>query len=179
MVGTVSNEWVALAVITQPHGVSGRVKVKSFSDPADGFAHYALTDKNGNAIKLRITGQAQGQFIVEIDGLRDRNVADTWRGRELGVPRSVLKQTTSPDQFYVTDLEGMAVVNEAGESVGHVSAVVNYGAGDLLEITDHDGKNEFYTFTGANFPHVDREARRITFTPPDILGSREEEEGTV
>lgn len=175
MAGT-PDDWVALAVVTQPHGVRGQLKVKSFSDPAKGFADYTeLTDDTGRAVRPRIEGEAQGLFIVRIDGIADRNEADRWRGRKLGVPRSALKPLADDGRFYVTDLEGMDVVSPEGAPMGRVSGVANYGAGDLLEITDSEGRSEFYTFTDRNFPHIDRDARRITFTPPEILGSRDEE----
>jgi len=170
------SDWIELAVVTQPHGVKGQVKVKSFSDPAKGFASYpTLTDDKGTPVKLRITGEAQGQYIVTITGLTDRTAAELWRGRKLGVPKSALKEVASPDQFYVTELEGMEVVNSAGTVVGTVSAVENFGAGDLLEITRLDGSSDYFTFTEHNFPTIDRDARRITFVPPELLGSREEE----
>lgn len=173
-----SDAWVALAVVTQPHGVRGQVKIKSFSDPVDGFAAYpSLCDAKGNPVKLRITGEAGGLLIASITGVNDRNAADLWRGRELGVPRSALKPIARDDAFYVADLVGMAVVSPEGATVGQVRAVVNYGAGDLLEIADMAGHTEFYSFTERNFPALDLDAGRITFTPPEVTGSKSEESG--
>ncbi len=170
----VGDDWIELAVVTRVHGVKGQLKVKSFSDPANGFATYALTDPAGVPVKLRITGEAQGLFIVSIDGLSDRNEAESWRGRKLGVPRSALKQPETDDRFYVAELVGMEVLTD-GAVVGTVTSVENFGAGDLLEITRTNGPSDYFTFTEANFPEVDRTTRRVTFTPPDILGSRDEE----
>lgn len=171
-------DWIALAVVTQPHGVKGQVKIKSFSDPADGFADYPeLTDARGNPVKLRLGGVAQGLFIASIAGLTDRNEAEKWRGRELGIPRSALKEIRDPDRFYIADLVGLTVVDTQGNSLGTVKAVENFGAGDLLEIGWAQGGSDYYTFTEANFPALDLEAGRITFIAPDILGTRHEEEG--
>ncbi len=166
-----------MAVVTQPHGVSGRLKVKSFCEPGDGFARYALTDRQGRSVKLAVTGQAQGLYIVAIEGLRDRNEADLWRGRELGVPRSALPALKEDTRFYVAELEGMEVVDAAGQHLGSVASVANYGAGDLIEIAFAAGGQEYFSFTDSNFPTIDRAARRLTFTPPELLGSRAEEEG--
>jgi 16S rRNA processing protein RimM len=170
--------WVALAVLTQPHGVSGRIKVKSFTDPADDFARHAnLTDEAGNAYTLRITGHAQGLAIVTIEGITRREQAELLRGKKIGIPRSALPELKKANQFYTDDLTGMEVVDQTGAHFGRVTAVANYGAGDILDITRAGGKREMYAFTHANFPVVDQAARRITIHPPEILGTRAEEEG--
>lgn len=170
-------DFVELAVFTQPHGVSGRLKVKSFTEPPEAFVNYeGLRDVAGNEIKLRVTGQAQGQFIVEIEGLKDRNQAELWRGKKLGVLRTNLKPITDDVKFYVNDLIDMKVVRENGESFGTVTSVNNFGAGDILEIKRTSGAIEMYSFTNVTFPKVDREVRRITIAPPEIIGTRAEEE---
>jgi 16S rRNA processing protein RimM len=170
-----STSWVTLAVITQPHGVSGRMKVKSFTTPPTDFAsHKTLTDEAGNPIKLRVTGEAQGLPVITVEGVTRREQAELWRGKKLGVARDALPELPKENQFYTDDLTGMEVLSEDGARFGEVGRVVNYGAGDILEITRH-GKSELYSFTHANFPIVDRAARRITIHPPEILGSESEE----
>ena len=162
--------WVALAVFAQPHGVSGRIKVKSFTEPADDFInHPTLTDELGKAYKLQITGHAQGLAIVTIEGVTDRNQADLLRGKKLGVVRSAMPELKEPNRFYTDDLIGMAVVEANGVSFGTVTAVANYGAGDILDILRPDGKNEMFAFNDATFPTIDQAARRITINPPELL----------
>ena len=168
-------DWVILAAVTQPHGVNGQLKVKSFCDPAEGFARYALTDRAGRPVKLAITGQAQGLQIVRIEGVADRNAAELWRGKELGISRSALPQLKDESAHYIADLEGMEVVDAAGQPIGRIAGIANYGAGDLVDIAFADGRQEFYSFTDSNFPSIDHTARRITFIAPELLGSRSEE----
>lgn len=168
--------WVALAVFAQPHGVSGRIKVKSFTDPADDFASHAnLTDEKGNSYKLRITGHAQGMAIVTIDGITKREQAELLRGKKIGVARSAMPTLKKENQFYTDDLIGMEVIDETGAHFGSVATVANYGAGDILDITRPTGKREMYAFTHANFPTIDQTIKRITIHPPEILGARNEE----
>ncbi|MFM9890312.1 MAG: ribosome maturation factor RimM [Rickettsiales bacterium] len=162
-------DWVLLAAVAQPHGVSGRVKIKSFTDPVDDFAaHTGLCDEAGNPVKLTLTGHAQGMPVVAIEGVNDRNAAELWRGRRLGVARSTLPALPE-NRFYTDDLTGMDVVDAAGAAFGRVTQVANYGAGDLLDIARIGGRDEFYAFTHANFPVVDMQARRLTITPPELL----------
>ena len=171
-----SPEWVALAVLAGPHGVSGRIKVKSFTDPADNFAsHKNLTDEAGNPYKIKITGHTQGLTIIAIDGITRREQAELLRGKKLGVPRIAMPKLERENRFYTDDLIGMDVFTEQGDLFGSVAHVVNYGAGDILDIQRTDGKSELYGFTHATFPVVDVAARRITICPPEILGSKQEE----
>ncbi len=166
-------EWVALAVFAQPHGVSGRIKVKSFTDPEDAFAeNETLTDTTGKTYKLKITGHTQGMAIVSVEGITDRNAADLLRGKKIGVARTAMPELKSPDQYYTDDLIGMQVMAKDGSLFGNVKTVANYGASDILEITRVGGANELYAFTHAIFPTVDTAARRIIIVPPVILNAK-------
>ncbi len=169
-------DFVALAVFTQPHGVSGRMKVKSFTDPLDDFAkHPNLTDESGAPFKLRITGQTSGGAIVEIEGITKREQAELLRGKKLGIPKASMPKLTKDNQYYTDDLIGMAVTLADGAAFGNVRRVANYGAGDILEITKTNGKNELFAFTHRTFPLVDIAARRITIDPPEILEAKPEQ----
>lgn len=169
--------WVALAVVTQPHGVSGRVKIKSFTDPEDAIKkHTTLSDPAGNEVKFRVTGTAQGQYIIEVEGLTKREEAELWRGKQLGMPRNDLPELKSDNQYYATDLTGLCVETQDGKAFGTVHGLHNYGAGDLLELKRPNGDLEMFAFTHVTFPVVDVKARKLVINPPHLLGSREEEE---
>ena len=168
--------WVALAVFTQPHGVSGRIKVKSFTEPHDDFAKTPnLTDSTGKPIKLSITGHTQGLAIVEIEGITKREQAELLRGTKIGVPRAAMPKLDKPNVYYTDDLIGMQVVDENGAAFGIVRTVVNYGAGDILDITRTDGSHEMYAFTDRTFPIISTIQRQITIHPPEILGALADE----
>lgn len=170
---TAPEAWVALAVFTQPHGVSGRMKVKSFTDPLHDFAkHKDLTDAKGTPLKLRITGSTEGGAIVEIEGITRREQAELLRGLKIGVPRTALPVLENPNLYYTDDLIGMRVVQANGDAFGVVRNVVNYGAGDILEITTLSGGDSLFAFNHATFPFVDTTARQITIDPPEILEAR-------
>lgn len=168
-----SGNWVALGVFTQPHGVSGRIKVKSLADGPDDFAeHTHLTDESGNPVKLRITGHAQGMAVVEIEGVTRREQAELLRGRKIGVPRAAVPTLDAPNCYYIHDLIGLPVVDGSGADFGHISSVNNYGAGDIITITTTGGEEALFAFTHATFPIVDIAARRVVIHPPEILEAK-------
>ena len=87
-------------------------------------------------------------------GVTDRNAAEALRGQSLYVPRERLP-ATDEDEYYHEDLVGLAARDAEGRELGKVVAVLNYGAGDILEIATGDGRSELVPFTRAAVPAVD------------------------
>jgi 16S rRNA processing protein RimM len=171
---TPAEDFVALAVITSPHGVGGRVKLKCYTDQ---ISHYvgSLTKPNGAPVGLRITISNGDMCIVEIDGLTDRNQAEIWRGTELGVPRSALPAIDEDGSFYIHDLIGLRAQTAGGEHIGDVTHVVNYGASDILIIQQPDGEELMLAFHDATIPNIDMDAGIIVCELPEMLEPAEKE----
>ena len=173
---------VVLGVITGSHGVSGRVRVKPFTQTPEAVADYGLVRIGEGSHKIKITGAAKGQVIVALEGVRDRDAADALRGMELTVPRSSLdaEGVGSDDAeedgqgWFQADLVGLGVETAAGEKLGSVAGIYDFGAGDLLEIAPATGgETVMMAFTHANVPEVDVEGGRLVVDPP--LGTFEVE----
>jgi 16S rRNA processing protein RimM len=92
--------------------------------------------------------------VVRFKGIRDRTVAESLTGTELFVDRSILPPEEE-DEFYHADLVGLAVRDESGTDVGEVTAVQNFGGGDILEITFRGRKGLLIPFSQAAVPEVD------------------------
>ena len=85
--------------------------------------------------------------------------------------RERLPALAKTDEFYHADLIGLAVVNKAGEQLGTVLAIHNFGAGDLIEVRlDAGGKTEMVPFNELNVPTVDVAAGRIVIEPSPLTG---------
>ncbi len=129
---------VTLAAITGAHGVTGEVRLKLFGDGLDGVkAHRAFNDDALQLEKLRDDGK--GGAIARFAGVNDRNAAEDLRGTLLTVGRGTLP-ALEDGEFYLADLLGLPVLSDAGEPVGTVVAVENFGATDIIEIERPDGK---------------------------------------
>ncbi|WOI53287.1 ribosome maturation factor RimM [Parvularcula sp. LCG005] len=153
-----------------PHGVRGDFKIRSFTaDPAAIGDYGPLTDAQGRTLTVRVGQEVKpGLFIVRAPEIRTREDCDAYSGTLLHVRRSVLPPADE-DEFYLTDLEGLAAFTESGDSAGKVRAAVNYGAGDILELVDvPDRKGPVMVpFTREAVPHVDLAAGRVTVILPD------------
>jgi 16S rRNA processing protein RimM len=63
----------------------------------------------------------------------DRSLAEALRGTELTVPRSALPPL-GEGEYYHADLIGLPCSSTEGEGLGHIVAVENFGAGDIVEV---------------------------------------------
>lgn len=133
---------VTLAAIAGAHGVTGEVRLKLFGEGVVALKRYrAFNDfGGGNALTLeKLKDDGKGGAIARFAEVTDRTAAEKLRGTTLTVPRSSLPPL--PDgEYYYADLIGLPVVSTEGEALGECIAVENFGAGDVLEIRQVDGK---------------------------------------
>lgn len=115
------------------------MKVASFTDPAEEFLDFTLTDAAGTPFRLHKTGRQKDLFLCRIEGITDRNASELLKGRELGVSRDALP-AAEDGKVYSSALVGLRVVDEAGVDVGTIRRVVNYGASDILVIEGAQGE---------------------------------------
>ena len=162
---------ITLGVITSVHGVRGQVKIRSFTEyPEDLIAYGDLQNQAGRIFKVTITGQNQDVLIASIEGITDRDQAEKLKTIELCVPRSALP-APDEDEYYYEDLVGLNVIDEQGNLFGEVTAINNFGAGDIIYIKTADGKDELFQFNKATFPKIDFASGNITIVPPEIVKS--------
>jgi 16S rRNA processing protein RimM len=163
---------ICIGVIVGAHGVRGALKIKSFTANAGDVAAYGPVGlgPSGRPVALKIEGAGKGDVIhARIDGIDDRDAALALKGTELYVARERLP-TLADDEFYHADLIGLAVESKAGDGLGRVQAIHNFGAGDLIEVASECG-NLMLPFTRAVVPVVDMVGGRIVVDPP--IGLRE------
>lgn len=129
---------VTLAAITGAHGLKGEVRLKLFTDDAEGLARYAGFDVDGRHLTLVFARQAGAGAIARFAEVPDRTAAEALRGKTLTVSRDALPPL-GEGEYYHADLIGLPVTTAEGDAVGTVLAVENFGAGDVLDINKAGG----------------------------------------
>ncbi len=151
-----------IGAITAAHGLDGSVKLKIFSDDAAGLKRYKrFTTDRGGDLSLKSVRVQSNIVVARFHEIADRTAAELWRGAKLYVARSDLPPT-SADEIYHADLIGMMAATADGAAVGEVIDVVNYGAGDLLDIRRPDGESFLIPYRDVAVLGVDTSTRRIT-----------------
>lgn len=158
---------VLLGTIGAAHGVRGEVRIKTFTgDPLAIGDYGVLTARDGRSFEIVEVRPAKEVVVARIKGIATREAAEALNGTELLVPRDRLPPPEDEDEFLHADLLGCSVLGPDGAVLGTVTAVENYGAGDLLDIETPDGRSVLMPFTKAFAPRVDIAARQIHAEPP-------------
>jgi 16S rRNA processing protein RimM len=137
-------------------GVRGEVRITSFTaEPLALVDYKTLVREDGSpALTLTSGRAAKGSVVVRAKEIETREQAEALRGLKLYIPRDRLPEPEE-DEFYVTDLIGLALRSPDGEALGTIRAVQDFGAGDLLEIQPPEGGATWYLpFTREAVPEV-------------------------
>jgi 16S rRNA processing protein RimM len=150
------------------HGVRGLVKLRSFTDAPEAiFSYTPLTEKDTDrVIIITKKSTAKDHFIVEVEGIEDKEAADRLRGDRLYVPRDVLPKTGA-NEYYEGDLMGLNAVDETGKDYGSVMGVFDHGAGIFLEIGSSKKDSFMLPFKESFVPKVDLVAGKLVIAPPE------------
>ncbi|PWJ80119.1 16S rRNA processing protein RimM [Pseudaminobacter salicylatoxidans] len=172
---------IQMAVIGAPHGVRGELRVKTFTGDPLALGDYGpLFSKDGRAFEVIDIRPAKTVVVVRFKGVNGRDAAEALNGTELFIDRSALPDDGEEDEFYHADLIGLAVKDETGAAVGRVTAVQNFGGGDILEISHAGRKGVLVPFTEAAVPEIDIKAgflRIDTVAAGLVEESGDEEQG--
>lgn len=159
---------VLLAAVIGAQGLKGEVKAKLFTAAPDALPRYGvLHTRDGR--ELRVTAfrpTKPGEAVIAFEGVRDRDAAEALKGAELLVDRAALPQTEE-DEFYHSDLIGLEARDAEGRILGKVSALYNYGASDVIELTRPDGNDVLLAFSRETVPVLNIAAGYIVVAVPE------------
>ena len=155
---------ILLGVFGAPQGVRGEVRVKSLTaDPGAIGAYGPLTDK-GRArtfVFESLRPLKDDMLVARLAGVSTRTAAEALKGAEIFARRDQLPPPAH-DEFYYDDLIGLEAVDAEGAPIGRVVSLMNYGAGDVLEIAPvQGGETLLLPFSKRVAPRIDFDAGRI------------------
>jgi len=126
---------IVLGRIGAPCGVKGWLRFKAYGDDPQTWAQmpqWWLGREDEDVAAWRTCKPQQlrrqgGDWLVKLEQVDDRESAAALAGCHFGAPRPQLPPTAS-DEYYWDDLIGLQVVNESGQTLGRVSAMMEAGA---------------------------------------------------
>ncbi len=162
-----SPDRICVGALAGSFGVQGEVRLKSFCADPSAIADYGplWTEDGSRSFKLKLTRPVAGGFGARLSGVTTKEQADALKGTRLFADRARLPRLPD-DEFYHADLIGLDVQDSGGAMLGRVTAVLNHGAGDILDVAGPKG-SLLIPFTLAIVPTVDLDARRIVVDLPE------------
>ena len=162
-----SGALICVARIGAAHGVRGAVKLWTFTEDPMAVTQYGPLSTKDGARKFEVVNarEAKGHLVATLKGVATRQEAERLNGIELYIPRSKLPAPDA-DEYYHADLIGLAAESAAGEPIGRVVAIHNFGAGDIIEIAPAHGATMLLPFSNAVVPTVDLAAGRVVIELP-------------
>lgn len=115
-------EMLNIGVIVKPQGIKGQLKVMPYTDDINRFKtlkEVIIEDKT-----YKVTGAIIGApaVFLSLFGVNDRNLAETFRGKDLYIKR---KDAIMPSEnrYFIVDLIDCRVCLENGEEVGVITDI--------------------------------------------------------
>jgi 16S rRNA processing protein RimM len=130
-----------------------------------------ITDLGGGTIAGPLTiarsRPYHREWLVAFEGYPDRSAVEGWRDLLVAASTETLTPP-GPGEVYLHELVGFAVEDQAGKSLGVVTAVEELPGGLTIEV--QGPKREFLLPYRKEFiKRVERESRRLVIDPPDGL----------
>ncbi|WP_447589649.1 ribosome maturation factor RimM [Aquipseudomonas campi] len=128
---------IVIGKITSVHGIRGEVKIFSFTDPIDNLLDYKrwTLQRDGEVKQVElVSGRLQGKVLVaKLKGLDDREVARTFAGFDICIPRESLPDLAE-DEYYWYQLVGLKVIDHLGQLLGMIDHLLETGSNDVMVV---------------------------------------------
>lgn len=155
--------------IGRTHGVKGWVKLQSWTSPAENILDFAqlLVETENGPRRLRIDhSRWQGSsLLVHFEDYDEPELARRLTGCEVAVEASELAELEA-GEYYWHQLQGLQVINLAGEKFGRVSHLLETGANDVLVVEPEAGS-------------IDDRRRLIPFVEEQVVRKVDLEAGAI
>ena len=151
-------EMLNIGVIVKPQGIKGQLKVMPYTDDINRFKtlkEVIIEDKT-----YKVTGAIIGApaVFLSLFGVNDRNVAESFRGKDLYIQR---KDAIMPSEnrYFIVDLIDCVVCLENGEEIGVITEITQAKT-DIITV-NCKGKTMRFPFLQDVVVSVDVESKKF------------------
>ena len=130
---------IAIGKIVAPHGVRGDVRVIPLTDFPDRFqALKKVLLQGGKELAVEAVRYHKQFVILKFRGLDSRDAVEPMKGKLLEVTRDNLVPLPE-GHFYVFDIVGLKVYDEAENYIGTVTDILHTGSNDVY-VAEKEGE---------------------------------------
>ena len=169
----VITDYFCAALVLSAHGLRGECKIKVLlaDDPRQIEAYSPLLNlKNSDYYTVRVRAVKGDIVIASLSGINNREDAEKLRFAKLFAKKNLLPKLNK-DCFYSTDVIGMKVFDEEnGGEIGTVRDIMNYGAGDIIELALHkNNQHIMLPFSKTCVPNINIKNQYLTVRMPKFV----------
>lgn len=166
------DELISIGKILNFHGIKGEVKhgyTKGKETQIQNLKTvYISKDGKDEVLTVESVRFHKQHALVKFKEINSINEVEEIKGKEVRILKKVAEDFLTNDEFLVSDLIGMKVLNSDEELIGTVDEVGSNGASEILEIKDANGKKHLVPFVKQLVPFVDLKTKTIVIN--DIEG---------
>ncbi|HXT94996.1 MAG TPA: ribosome maturation factor RimM [Polyangia bacterium] len=152
-------------MLGRPHGVSGEIALRPYNPQSRTLEtlRRLVLERDGRRQTRQVSAcrPVAGGYLLRFDGVGDREAAAALTLAEVRVPRAALPPL-GPGEYYVEDVPGCLVVDEAGASLGVAAATFWNGAHDVVTVSAPDGREHLIPLVPDFVLTVDVPGRKMT-----------------
>ena len=132
---------LTIGKVLKPHGLKGDVKIETFSSNPARFSTLKKLKLDGVEYEVRKLTLDGVVGTLGLKGVDDMDVAERLRGKMISVSRADLPRLEA-GSYYIADLLGIDVF-VAGDRIGELVDVLQYGSADVYVVRTADGTCSF------------------------------------
>jgi len=174
-----ASKYIIVGAVARPHGVRGELIVDSHADSPSYFARGSTLRLSppsdpgrGRDYVVRAARPHQERILLTLEGVPDRNAAETLRGLAVCVPLERL-DPPSDDEVYLQQLFGLRVrlagAAPADPDLGVIEDIRDLGGPEIWVIRDPKGREILFPAADEFVPDIDLDAGVVTIDPPPGL----------
>ena len=162
--------YLAVGLLRKPHGVMGEISMQVLTDFPErlGKGKVILVGEDPRPLKIEAVRWHGNSLLLKFAEFSDCD--------EVGVLRNLMVYVSAKELpalpeggYYYHQLIGLAVVDEAGQTLGELAEILETRANDVYVVKDEDGKELLLPVTDEVILRVDLAAGEMVVRPPEWL----------
>ena len=158
----------AVGLIERPRGLKGELKALSLTDFPERFEPGARVFIAGLSRRVARCNWQKGRVYLYLDGVSDRETAESLRGELIEIPADERPKTDEPF-WYIDEIEGLRVLSREGDELGSIREVLQTGANDVYVVDRGEQRDVLVPAIDDVVVRVDLGAGTMTVDLPDGL----------
>ena len=174
----IDHKWMVVGLITSPHGINGKVKVKSLSDFEERFTKPGkrwLQKEKGDLTEVELISgfklPGKESFIVTFKGIKNRDQANNLKEFKIMVKVDDIPKLNN-EEFHLNELLNLKVKiseNNQLNTIGEVINLENENNNLLVIKLFKNDKEVLIPFANEIIPIIDIKNKFLVIKPPNGL----------